>query len=410
MGKNALIEAVLTEHLEEAHGLIDRHAVDIDEKDHKGGTALLYASSRHPCIVKRLLDLGADPQVRNFSGFNVLHVCALSGNHAAAELLVKAGADLGAIESTSGTEPLHLAAQRGHVEVMVIFLRAGARLDRRTTRGETALFLAAVRGEVGAVRELLRCGANPLKKCGGFTPLMGAVSFGHVDVACEFREWFGGFADCGGDMALVSAAEKQHVGIIELLLDHGVCDSRGYALSSAIVKGREESINLLLRRNDGSTLDLKTYVNNARHFNNVYSALECCFQHPRQASPRIVRRLIEAGIAHDVIFDDYTPLKFAENFVYEKTGGYGFEVTDGDKYAIGMQGIRRVLLQLAAVHAVSWGWVDIIEDAQDAKDAKTFKDAKIARDTKTIPKRIKWARKTRPGLLLLDALSRKKKV
>ena len=62
---------------------------------------------------------------------------------AAVEALLAAGASLEAASRRNGATPLHLAARAGRAEVVVRLLNAGAALNQRNKRGETALSVAS---------------------------------------------------------------------------------------------------------------------------------------------------------------------------------------------------------------------------------------------------------------------------
>lgn len=68
--------------------------------------------------------------------------------------------------------PLHVAALRGHVDVVGVLLEAGARLEAQTNWGETPLHVAAMKGHRDAVATLIAAGADVnAKDEGGHTPL-----------------------------------------------------------------------------------------------------------------------------------------------------------------------------------------------------------------------------------------------
>ena len=58
--------------------------------------------------------------------------------------------------------PIHLAADRGHLDVVAAQVEAGANIDGRAGDGRTPLWTATFAGRFDAVRELLRMKANPL--------------------------------------------------------------------------------------------------------------------------------------------------------------------------------------------------------------------------------------------------------
>ncbi|GAA6036876.1 hypothetical protein JCM8097_006327 [Rhodosporidiobolus ruineniae] len=61
-----------------------------------------------------------------------------------------------------GWTPLHVAASKGRLEISRLLLDAGASVDQQSKRGYTALQNAAVKGRLPLVHFLLKQGANPL--------------------------------------------------------------------------------------------------------------------------------------------------------------------------------------------------------------------------------------------------------
>ena len=129
--------------------------------------------------VRSLIDQGADVNGAQGDGMTALHWAAENGSAATAELLLSAGAHLGAVTRLGGYAPLHLAAKAGSADVVRAFLGAGA--DPRaatTTGGATALHFAAAAGSGDAVKALIDHGADPNARgsAWGQTPLMFAAA------------------------------------------------------------------------------------------------------------------------------------------------------------------------------------------------------------------------------------------
>jgi ankyrin repeat protein len=100
-------------------------------------------------LVERLLLLGLnDVNQRDKIGQTMLHVAAFRGHHEAAELLIKSGADVNAVDIDSESKPsfretpLHIAARHGTWRVAKILLQNGADANARTRSGLTALDIA----------------------------------------------------------------------------------------------------------------------------------------------------------------------------------------------------------------------------------------------------------------------------
>ena len=152
--------------------------------------ALLDATKRSDvAAVRTLLEEGADPNVAQGDGLSALHLAAQEGNLEIAELLLAAGAKVGAKTQIGEYTPLHLASEGAHAYVVRALLEAGADPAAvTTTTGVTPLHLAAktVHGE-GAVRELLEHGApvNAEEASAGQTALMFAASYGRTAAVRE---------------------------------------------------------------------------------------------------------------------------------------------------------------------------------------------------------------------------------
>ena len=96
--------------------------------------------------VKALLQ--ADPKLaeaRTEDGSTALHLAALEGQAAVAQLLLASGAHVNARGLREET-PLHMAMYDGHREVAEVLLASHAEVNARNTAGETPLHLAARKG------------------------------------------------------------------------------------------------------------------------------------------------------------------------------------------------------------------------------------------------------------------------
>ena len=138
-----------------AHGVPPK---DINAQSHMGWPPLVYAcrgdNGEHPEEIQRLLELGADIDVRNYKG--------------------KTG--------------LHCAAKAGFLKVINLLIESGATLDARDNDGETPLF-EAIRSTIksgekqrAALEALLVKGADPnVRNRKGLTPLQVAQRMRRAD-------------------------------------------------------------------------------------------------------------------------------------------------------------------------------------------------------------------------------------
>ena len=349
--------------------LLSNHSVDIDQGDPKGCTPLMIAAYHgNSDAVMILLVNGADVSIVEDYGRSALHASAQEGYCAISKMLLNAGADL-EVTALFGITPLAMAAQQGHTAVMRVLLEAGANPDSRRSDGNTPLLFAAQHGDVDAIRMLLGAQADPLLsiKHGSeeYLPLDVAAQFGHSEVVRELVQ-HDGINGCGGASggakALRLAAKNQHVDILTLLTDAGVVDD-GMSLAFAAAFGRELSAKFLLRQRKD---DEAAYVNaeSTLEIAPLFLAIGVAGFFP---SPRTVRILVDAGADttsavrftnnESVVGFEETPLALTTRMIREKRVARK-EATEEQLHQL--EGIRRLLLQVEAVHAISLLWPVVI--------------------------------------------------
>ena len=127
--QNALWDAAQSGDLE---ALIEaeKDGADVDALDlrisENGRGALNWAAwFNHTDALKELLDMGADIDGVNLTGFTPIHHAAENGSMDAARLLIEAGADID-LASYDGETPLQRAKKEGHQEIVLLLEDVGA--------------------------------------------------------------------------------------------------------------------------------------------------------------------------------------------------------------------------------------------------------------------------------------------
>jgi ankyrin repeat protein len=214
-----------------------------------------------------LLQAGASPSERDAQNRTPLDMAAMKGSLPCVEALLASGAlaDGSADEDGLGWEwtPLGFALSESRVEVARALAKAGAKLDRLGSLGQTAVHAAAKNGWSSALRALLDAGA-PMEMFNGSgkTPLMCAAVSGAVEAARALIQAGAQLDARGSDgwSAACWAAHQNHDALIELLggagADLNAPSARGEApLTIAARFGSVQALKALLAL--GASLEAK---------------------------------------------------------------------------------------------------------------------------------------------------------
>lgn len=216
-------EAVIVDDTVAVADWLDR-GVPADLKDRHYNTPLwasvAYSSLR---VFPLLLDHGADVGWRDADGLTLLHVAGEQPLPSFVPVLVDLDIDVNVRGGKKERTPLMLAAEGGHLEVVVALLEAGAKIGLEeggvAKRHYTALVFAAGGGHREIVEVLAR-DDKEVKKHGGLT-LQAAASGGYIDIVEFLLERGADPNKSGKPSALDVATRKGHWEIALLLMDHG---------------------------------------------------------------------------------------------------------------------------------------------------------------------------------------------
>jgi ankyrin repeat protein/predicted methyltransferase len=164
-GQTPLHRACLSKQVAVANFLIDKGA-NVSARDNEGMTPLHVASrGQGPNLdfdlMQRLITKGADVNARLDRGFTSLHWVAISGDLKVARLLIDHGADPSAYDKGGYGTVLQIAINFGRSEEMAkLLVESGAKLNQKSSFGNSELHLAAMKGYADLTRLLIKHGAD----------------------------------------------------------------------------------------------------------------------------------------------------------------------------------------------------------------------------------------------------------
>ena len=265
-GGTALHAAAIGGHVDVIELLLTNGA-DINAESETGATPLVLAAENGQLEALRFIlqhkDKTVNIEAKGAGGGTALHVAARKGHLNIIELLLTNGADINAVSETGAT-PLVLSAQSGKLEALLFVLQHKDKItdiDAKGAGGGTALHVAAQEGYSEIIESLLVSGADINASANdGETPLITAAAHGklealriilqHKDKAVNIEA-----KRARGITALHAAAVKDHVDIIELLLTNGAdinaeCDTGATPLVLAAENGKLEALKFILQHKD----------------------------------------------------------------------------------------------------------------------------------------------------------------
>lgn len=126
------------------------------------GLMPLYVAAGHGKLEMVLLILlkGADNDALDNDGWSPLYVAVYHNRAEVVEALLAAGVDASLRCGRYGNSPLHLATERGYLEILKILIDPGAEVDATSRDGRTALHRPAFFNNAEAIGMLVEAGSN----------------------------------------------------------------------------------------------------------------------------------------------------------------------------------------------------------------------------------------------------------
>ncbi len=134
---------------------------DVNQKNSKGETALMYAAwNDYTDIVHLLLEKGANLDLQTNAGSTALDIAIDKNNENTVKILLKAGANPNIQSKIEVRTPLILASAFGLENIVEILLNANADVNVKDKDGFTALMWAAEKGQADIVTLLINARAD----------------------------------------------------------------------------------------------------------------------------------------------------------------------------------------------------------------------------------------------------------
>ncbi|XP_008217571.3 uncharacterized protein LOC103318097 [Nasonia vitripennis] len=165
--------------------LIKNTNLNVDDRDNTGKTPLHIASENgFKNIVELLLKYKAKSSIHDFSGKAPLHYAVEYNYEDIAKLLLRLESSVDCNQILGGFTTLHMAAEKGHLNLVNFLLECKANVHAKTDNQATALHLASLNGYLDVVKVLILSGANVnARVLEGCTPLHYAIENGHEKIA-----------------------------------------------------------------------------------------------------------------------------------------------------------------------------------------------------------------------------------
>ena len=185
-GRTALMYAVINEHKGTVEMLINKYHANVEAEDNEGLTPLMFAVIKgHKDMAEMLISkYNAKVEAKNNKRLTALICAAIEGNKNMAEMLIsKYNAKVEA-KNNNGLTALMCAAIEGHKDMAEMLIsKYNAKVEAKNNNGLTALMCAVITGHKDIAEILIRSGANmEAENNEGHTVLLIAIYKQNTDV------------------------------------------------------------------------------------------------------------------------------------------------------------------------------------------------------------------------------------
>lgn len=238
--------------------LIEKHAgkeFDINKKNYRGKTPLYEAiANGNKAAAEILLKNGADPNIRDDTGWSALNLaCLYEENADLIEMMFLSKDITPVVQTNDGNTPLHIASICGNSNIAELLLKHKFDPNVRNKNGETPAICAVIKNQPDILRSLIAAGADiNILESNEYSALHIAAMHNHLEcvkslvengaldpnilalrIAIKYKNWevvsyltgliFNINFEYNGDLPpLLSAAKLGHENVLIFLLQLGM--------------------------------------------------------------------------------------------------------------------------------------------------------------------------------------------